>query len=299
MNKIKLTIVMSLWGSIGLFTRFINLPSIQLAFLRAALSLPVLALIIIMTKRKSTFNKKSVIFYMLSGALIGFAWVALFIGYNYTSIASAVIIYNMCPVYVMIFAPLVLKEKRTLVQTMVIGISFIGLLMIVGTVHVESGEFLGLFMSAIAGLIYAVIVLLNRKMKDTMESQTATWIQMFSATLVLAPFAVHEGLIRHIRGLGMEEIVFVLILGVVHTGIAYSIYFSTYQHMKSIDIVSFSYLEPVFGILLSFLVLGERLTVYQTLGGILILGSTYFGEYIKARKKGMANKKWKLKEEIK
>ena len=75
-----------------------------------------------------------------------------------------------------------------------------------------------------------------------------------------------------------------MILGIVHTGLAYSLYFSSYKTMRSIDIVSFSYLEPVFCILLGVMLLGETLSVLQITGAVLILGSTYIGQYINAKK---------------
>ena len=54
--------------------------------------------------------------------------------------------------------------------------------------------------------------------------------------------------------------------------------------MKSVEIVSYSYLEPLFGILFSVIFVGESLTFPQIIGGILILGSTFIGEMLKDRK---------------
>ena len=68
------------------------------------------------------------------------------------------------------------------------------------------------------------------------------------------------------------EVVFVVLLGVLHTGVAYTLFFSLYEHLDSVEIVSYSYLEPLFAILFSVIVVGERLTVLQIGGGLLILG---------------------------
>jgi drug/metabolite transporter (DMT)-like permease len=283
MNRIKLIIVMILWGSIGLFTRYIDLTPVQLAFSRAALG--GILLLLINGKQDlpvSQYNKKSVMLYILSGALIGIAWVALFYGYANTSIASAVIIYNMCPVYVMLAAPLVLKEKRSPVQTVVIILSLIGLVLIVGNPSMLQTDYIGKIMSSISGLLYAVIVLINRKIKVKFKSNIATSIQMISASLILLPFVINTGLMTSIKMLNHQALLMTLILGFVHTGIAYSLYFSTYHQMKSIDIVVYSYLEPVFGLMFSVIILGEVLSFVQVIGGLLILGSTFIGEYIQA-----------------
>lgn len=285
MNKVKLTVVMFLWGSIGLFARYIDLSPIQIAFYRAVLSLPVLIGMVRLNSKRVVMVKKSVLLYVLSGVLIGLAWVALFYGYKNTSISSVIIIYNMCPVYVMLAAPFVLKEKLNFFQITIISMSFLGLILIVGAVEFSSSNLLGIILSGVSGLMYAVIILINRRIEVKIESNAATLIQMVSAVIVLIPFVIVEGDIGKILTLDIRGLLFMLMLGVVHTGIAYSMYFSTYHYMKSIDIVAYSYLEPVFGIILSVFFIGEVLTIEQYIGGILILGSTSFGEYMKARKR--------------
>lgn len=283
MNRMKLIMVMILWGSIGLFTRYIDLTPVQLAFSRAVLAGSVLMLINgKQSIRISKLNRRSVVLYVISGALIGIAWVALFYGYTHTTIASAVIIYNMCPVYVMLAAPIVLNEKRSRVQTVVIILSLIGLVLIVGAPSMSQNDMFGKIMSGGSGLLYAIIVLINRKIKVKLSSNTATSIQMLSASVILLPFALNTGIITSISGLNQRAFIMTVILGIIHTGLAYTLYFSTYQEMESIDIVVYSYLEPMFALMFSVIFLGEALKMLQMLGGLLILGSTFVGENIKA-----------------
>ncbi len=284
MDKIKLIIVMLLWGSIGLFTRYIDLTPMQLSFTRAIIAIPILFLLIKDKKNILKLNKESVVLYAIAGIFIGGAWVSLFYGYQYTTIASAVIIYNMCPVYVMILAPLLLKEKISLIQIAVIIVSFIGLILIVWNSKNGDTDIVGMLFSAASGICYAIVVIINRKIRVKIESNTATFIQMCSVMIVMLPFIIVDGIGSDVQALNSTAIVLLLVLAIIHTGIAYSVYFSTYHHMKSIDIVIFSYLEPVFGILFSVLFLAETMTLLQWLGAILILGSTFIGEKAKAGK---------------
>lgn len=283
MNRIKLVTVMILWGSIGLFTRYIPLTPIHLAFSRAVLGA---ILLVVISGRKSGalkgVNRTTLMLYSISGALIGLAWVALFYGYTQTTIATAVVIYNMCPVYVMLLAPILLKEKRSNIQTVVILLSLIGLVLIVGAPTASEGDLMGKIMSGISGLLYAVIVMINRKIKVKLNSNIATAIQMISASLMLLPFVIHSGYIGSIKSLDLYSVILTITLGIVHTGVAYSLYFSTYHEMNSINIVAYSYLEPVFGLIFSVIILRESLTVIQIVGGLLILGSTFVGENLQA-----------------
>lgn len=276
----KLVTVMIIWGSLGVFTRSIPLSALNLAFLRAVIALPVLFLIL-KWKKPGEVAFRIMIPYLVSGVLLGFGWLTLFYGFKHTSISSAVIIYNMCPVYVMILAPLLLKEAITKVQIAVILFSFLGLCLIVGHNLSEGSGYLGLGLSAVSGMIYAAIVLINRSIPVRADDQTATFVQIFAAMVVLLPFVALDGSIVQVADLTARAILFIVLLGVLHTGVAYTLFFSVYKHLKSVEIVSFSFLEPLFGIFFSVMITGERLAMHQMIGGALILGSTYFAELFK------------------
>jgi len=282
MNRIKLVLVMIIWGSLGVFTKSIPLSALSLAFLRASIALPVLFVVMKMKKAdklKWTLLKP----YLISGILLGFGWLTLFYGFKNTSIASAVIIYNMSPVYVMIFAPLALKETISKIQVAVILTSFLGLFLIVGHNLLEGYGYMGMLLSAVSGMIYASIVLINRSIKVRVDNQTATFVQIFTAMLVLLPFVLIEGNLLTAVHLDAKAAIYTILLGVLHTGVAYTMFFSLYTNMKSVEIISYSYLEPLFGILFSVIFMGETLIFTQIIGGILILGSTFIGEMLKNR----------------
>ena len=282
MNKTKLVAVMIIWGSLGVFTRSIPLSALSLAFLRALIALPVLFAALKM-KKAAKAPPSLLKPYLISGVLLGFGWLTLFYGFKHTSIASAVIIYNMCPVYVMIAAPLLLKEAVSKIEIAVIFTAFIGLLLIVGHDLLAGVGYMGMALSAISGMLYATIVLLNRSIKVRLDNQTATFAQILAAMAVLLPFVLMDGNVFTVTSMDTTAILFTILLGVLHTGVAYTLFFSLSAQMKSVEIVSYSYLEPLFGILFSVLVMGEVLTFLQMLGGILILGSTFIGEQIKSR----------------
>jgi drug/metabolite transporter (DMT)-like permease len=257
------------------------LSALSLAFLRAFIALPVL---MIGMKKPGGVKWPRLLPYILSGVLLGFGWLTLFHGFKHTSISSAVIVYNMCPVYVMILAPLILKETISKVQIAVILASMLGLFLIVGHDLAEGYAALGLALSALSGMFYAVIVLVNRGVKNRVDTQAATFTQVFTAMVVLLPLVLLDGNIFTIVRLDAQAIAFTVLLGVLHTGVAYTLFFSVYSHMLSVEIVSYSYLEPLFAILFSVIFTGERLMLPQVVGGVLILGSTFAGEMLKGRK---------------
>ncbi|MEN6460544.1 MAG: DMT family transporter [Syntrophomonas sp.] len=277
MNQLKLSFVMLLWGSIGVFTRYIDVSPILLAFLRALIAIPALYIFHRINKNRSTINIKKLIPFIISGFILGLAWVCLFSAFKNTSISIALLVYNMCPVYVLIFAPIILKEQLSKMQVMTVIGAFLGLLIIVSSaINAKDFNLIGLGFGIASGLLYASLVLINRMVKTEFDSSTITLIQMVSAAIVLLPFVILQGQLMYINKLDSLSILLILILGFVHTGVAYRLYFSTYKKLSAVTIVSYSYLEPVFGIILSVVMLGELISMNQIIGGVLILGSTYF-----------------------
>ena len=190
MNKIKLTAVMLIWGSIGLFTKYINLTPIVLSFLRALLAIPVLLIYVKYKKLNLKLPMRTTMPYAASGVLLGFGWASLLYGYKNADTSSAAIIYNMCPIYVMAAAPIFLKERFKISQTVIILICFVGLIFVIGTRSFLHSEILGLSLSALSGMIYATIVILNRKIKHKLDGSVSALIQIVFAALVLLPFAL-------------------------------------------------------------------------------------------------------------
>ena len=70
-----------------------------------------------------------------------------------------------------------------------------------------------------------------------------------------------------------------LIVGIVHTGIAYVLYFGSVNKLSSGTIAVFSYIDPILSVILSALILKEAMTVYTVIGAILILGATFVSEF--------------------
>ncbi len=290
--RLLLVCCMILWGTVGLITRTINLEPVELAFFRAFFALPFLFLYFqFSTIKTKSIKLRYILYYLISGALIGFAWVALFQGYKYTTISTAVLLYNMCPVYVILLSPILLKEKISFSRIVTIAGCFFGLFLLINNkINLTETSSLGILWSIISGILYSIIVIMNRKanQKDNnIDITIITLIQLLGASLILLPFQISKNSFLKLINLKTLDLILLFILATIHTAIAYIIYFSIYKKLQAIEIITYSYLEPLFSILLSVLFLNETLSINQVIGGSLILGFTFFGEYyyIKKNKK--------------
>lgn len=279
--KFRLMTAMFIFGTIGIFVRNIPLPSSVIALARGVIGTLFLIIFIKIRKIKISYTeiKNNLSILCLSGMLIGIHWIFLFEAYRNTTVAVATLCYYLAPVFVIIASPFVLKEKLTFKQIVCIGVALIGMIFVSGIFEkggTENLQLKGIFFGIGAAIIYAVVILLNKHLKK-ISSYTMTIMQLGIAAAVLAPYTL---LTQNTGSLTFNFTTLILlgIIGIINTGITYTLYFSAIQELKAHTIAIFSYIDPIVAILLSTLILREKPDVFTVIGGIMILGSTLISE---------------------
>lgn len=278
--KLMLSVSMIIFGTLGLFTRNIAVSSGELALYRAVLAAVLIALYLLVKKQKIDFKaiKKELLLLLLSGMAMGINWILLFEAYKYTTISAATLSYYFAPVIVTIVCPVLFREKLTKTQILCFVMSTIGLILITGIGNVgESGtDLIGILFGLGAAAFYATVILLNKFIKNV-EGIHRTLLQFLAAILILIPYVICSS------GCTLEKLdktgwICLLVVGLIHTGITYCMYFSALKEMKGQEAAILSYIDPLVAVLISVLVLGERMTILQMIGGVFILGFTLWNE---------------------
>lgn len=222
--------------------------------------------------------KSNALILFLSGIALGGNWVFLYQSYDYTTIANATLGYYFAPVFVMLLSPFILKEQLSFKKIICIIIAIMGLVLIVGegVSASNTNDILGLSYGLIAAAFYAALLLLNKFIKG-MGKLELTIIQLGITSLLLMPYVFSTS------GFGIFEvssssIPFIVILGVVNTGIGFWLFFSGMERLKGQSIAMLSYVDPFVAILISAIILQEQMTAIQMLGGALLLASTFVSE---------------------
>ena len=127
-----------------------------------------------------------------------------------------------------------------------------------------------------AALLYASVVVLNKKVTGV-GTYEKTIVQLIASAVMLIPYLI---LTEHFAATEFSpvSVLMLLIVGVVHTGVAYALYFGSMDHLRGQTVALLSYIDPVTAILLSALVLRERMTALGVVGTVLVLGSTIYSE---------------------
>lgn len=275
---IHVILSMILWGTIGIFRRYIDLSSSLLAFARGIVG--AFFLYVFLKIRKYNLpkiqSKKQIWLLILSGALMGLNWLCLFEAYNYTSVATATLCYYMQPIMIVLVSPVLFKEKLTSKKLLCVAVALLGMVFVSGVLETQVGGFLGIVLGLLAAVLYGIVVIMNKFITDV-DSYQKTMIQLASAACIMVPYMIITS-DTLVISMDVVSILMLLIVCIVHTGIAYALYFGAIPHMKTQTVALLSYLDPVVAILLSAIVLQEPLTILGIIGAICILGSTIVSE---------------------
>ncbi len=278
--KLRFLSAMGIFGTVGIFVRFIPLSSAAVAFARGLLGVLFLWAVMALGRKKPDLAaiRRNLPLLCLSGIAIGFNWILLFESYRYTTVATATVCYYLAPVFVLLASPL-LGERLTPRKAGCIAAALVGLILVSGMTEYglpSLREARGILCGIGAAVFYASVMLMNKKFTP-MGAYDKTTVQLGTSTAVLLPYLLLT------QGLSIPQLtgvqwLLLLIVGILHTGFAYALYFGAMKELSAHTIAIFSYLDPVIAVVLSALILKEPLSLPGILGSILILGSALYSE---------------------
>lgn len=310
-SLIALILAVVIFGTVGIFRRYTPIPSAVLALLRGAIGAGALAIIAGLRKNANAEKITGKPFWLLviTGCLIGLNWAALFESYNYTTVATATLCYYMQPTIVILLSPIFFKEKLTLKKGICAGVAVIGMLFVSGAFESwfsSSGaadsdanfNITGIILGLLAAALYSAVVIINKRLPG-LDPYRKTIIQLTSAAVVMVPYLVISALASGqgsfagnlgVALLGNSDwskgilvftplvIVMIVIMGLVHTGGAYALYFGSIDGLHGQSVAILSYIDPVVSLILSALLLKEQMSIYGVIGAVLIIGAALVSE---------------------
>ena len=289
---------MLIFGTIGLFRRYIPLSSGLLAFSRGILGAVFLGLFLIIRRlseqRCKTGNDGDIqesrtpacelplrilFLLILSGALIGVNWILLFEAYNYTTVATATLCYYMQPTIVILLSPLFFHERLTAKKLVCAFLAVLGMFLVSGAAGegIPQGDaFRGILCGLGAAALYASVVIMNKCIRN-IDPYLKTILQLASASVCLLAYLAVTGQLSYVK-LDSFSLLMLLVVGIVHTGIAYTLYFGSTDGLRAQTIALFSYIDPVSALFISVLFLHEPMGAAGLAGAVLILGAAFAAE---------------------
>lgn len=284
--KLNLIISMFVFGTIGLFVRHIVLPSSVIALVRGIVGTLFLLAVVRLRGKKLDWHaiRKNGVWLAISGAFIGFNWIFLFESYRFTTVATSTLCYYMAPILVILASPIVLREKLTVRKLICVFIALIGMVCISGILESipTVGELKGIFYGLSAAVLYGSVMLLNQKIRN-ISAFDKTILQLGIAAAVLVPYCILT-IDPSVLVFDAKSVALLLVVGIVHTGITYCMYFGSMAFVGGQSVAIISYIDPVVAVLASVLILREPMMLIEGIGALLILGAALGGELADSKK---------------
>lgn len=277
-DRVMMIASMIIFGTISIFVRSVSVSSGELALYRAVLAALLVFVFLIISGQRLSFRglKKEIPLLLLSGMAMGINWILLFEAYKHTTVSVATLSYYFAPVIVTVLSPLLFKERLTPKQILCFVMSTVGLVMITGIGTGGGNDPVGILFGLGAATFYAAVILLNKFIKNV-EGIHRTFLQFLSAIVILLPYVLLTGgfTLASLDGIGWVNL---LVVGILHTGVTYCMYFSSLKELSGQKAAILSYIDPLVAVLISVTLLGESMTPWQIVGGVLILGFTLWNE---------------------
>lgn len=280
-SMIMMITSMLIFGTIGIFRRSIPVSSGFLAFSRGILGTLFLLVFLWLRGRpfRLSLGPRRSLWLAFTGAAMGVNWILLFEAYNYTSVSVATLCYYMQPTIVILLSPLLFREKLSPRKILCAVAAVIGMVLVSGVIGgapAQGNDLKGIVFGLGAAVLYATVVIMNKKFGQA-DAYEKTVIQLFSAALIMVPYLLltRDRSFELITG---TAAVLLFIVGLVHTGIAYVLYFGCMDGIKAQTIAVFSYIDPVSALIFSAIILNERLTPAALIGSVLIIGAALLSE---------------------
>lgn len=269
---------MILMGTIGLFRRWIPISSPLLAFFRGLIGFLFLLVCSGTVGKSKDWSIRPDPVLIAAGAALGLNWIFLFEAYRFTTIARATLCYYMEPAIVLFLSPLLFGESLSR-KKILFGLgSMLGMVFVSGVLEGGQGpqDFRGILCGLSAACFYAMVVIFNKKSREE-NLFRRTMIELITSAAVLFPYLFLTGSFSSVQ-ISAEMTGLIFIMGIVHTGIVYMMYFGSMKELDSQTVSMLSYMDPLTAMVLSAAVLKEPMSFLSVIGAILILGCAYLAE---------------------
>lgn len=278
--RLQLASSMAIFGTLAPFVRNISVSSGELALYRAVLAATLIGVFLLFTKQRLPLRSlgQELLLLLFSGMAMGINWILLFEAYKYTTVAISTLSYYFAPVIVTAVCPFLFKEKLTGKQLICFIMSTLGLSLIIGITDLGRGgnDIVGIAFGLGAAVFYATVILLNKFIKGVAGIQR-TFLQFLAAIAILFPYVLFTGG-SSLGTMNSQGWICLLVVGLVHTGITYCLYFTALKDLPGQEAAILSYIDPLVAVVIGIVILGEPLSWQQLIGGALILGFTLWNE---------------------
>ena len=260
-----------LFGFAGLFGRWLPLPPVTIVFGRAAVASVALLLLLPLSGERSDARGRFEWRLVATGALLALHWVAFFLAIQTAGVAVGLLGFASFPLFVLLLEALLRERRLRSAEWATVAVVSAGLLLVVPEFRWENRVVQGLAWGTLSGLTFALLAVANRALAARHAAGVIALWQNACAAVCLLPLVALTPVVPDARAL-----VLLVVLGVVCTALAHTLFVGSLRTLSAHTASVVAALEPVYGIALAFLLLGETPPARTLAGAVLIIGAALY-----------------------
>lgn len=264
-------IAVLLFGMTGIFGKLLPLHPLIIVLGRVVFSFIFVGFW--MGYKKESFKldqKKDLRNLIIMGIVLAIHWTTFFWSIQLSNVAIGLLTFSTFPIFVTFFSALIFKTKIDTKEVIYAILIIIGILIIVPLKDIFSATVLGAVIGTISGAIYAIFTIYNEILSKKMSSRSIAFYEQLSASIFLLPsYFVIQPVFT------MKDILLLLLLGTVFTGIAHTLLLNGLKGISAYFASIITMLEPIYSIILAYIILGESINLSVVIGGGIILFTVY------------------------
>ncbi|CAB3745924.1 DMT family transporter [Paraburkholderia solisilvae] len=265
----QIHIAVLLAGCAGLFAKLLNVSATQLTAGRTVFGSVALLLFAWATQKSLRLaTLKDTAALAISGMILALHWYTFFHSIQVSTVAIGLLAFSTFPLFTTFLEPLAFGERIHRHDVVTALIVTFGLVLVTPSLDFRNQLTQGVLWGVLSAFAYAVLALLNRLYTARYPSVSISFYQQAVAALCILPFAIQAH--NPISG---TDWLYLIVLGVVFTALGQGLVVASLKHLSAQTTSVVFGLEPVYGIALAWLLIGETPALRTALGGILICGA--------------------------
>jgi drug/metabolite transporter (DMT)-like permease len=266
---VQVHVAVALFGLAGLFGKLLPFHPAEIVFGRALFASASLFLVLGMVNRGARRRlRHDLLPILLAGILLAIHWVCFFRAIQISTVAIGLVTFASFPAFVTLLEPLAFRERFRAVDLAVTALVIVGLAIIIPKPQVANPITRGALWGIASGGLFAVLSLINRSLIRRQGAIRIAAIENLVAAIVLLPLVS-----IHSARPSATQWVELAVLGIVCTAIAHALFIGSMSRLRAQTASVAAALEPVYGIIIALIVLGEIPGWRTVLGGSVVISA--------------------------
>lgn len=247
-----------LWGATGVLGRGINLNEALLVWYRLIIVSVSLFIYIKFTNGKLLVTKKQLLRLSIVGILLMLHWVCFYGGIKYSNVSVTLSLLSATSLFTALLEPVIERKKINRNELLLSIIAMLGIAIIFYSDENTYGT--GMILALMAAFLGAFFNILNKKVVKELQSSVVSFYEIFIGMLLLTaflPFYVNYFQVEKLLP-DTTDWLLLTILAIVCTHVTMILSLNALKHLSAFTVTLSINLEPVYGILLAFLIFGEN-----------------------------------------